>query len=114
MILLVLSLYYLFYLDIPIIFICTQEIIARAQIIYVTGFFLTVSVDSILALAKHAAEERKTFIMNLSAPFLIQFFGDQMAATIPYTDFVFGNESEAAAYGEAKVSEEREGEGVVQ
>lgn len=40
--------------------------------------------------------------MNLSAPFLIQFFGDQMAATMPYTDFVFGNESEAAAYGEAK------------
>ena len=40
--------------------------------------------------------------MNLSAPFLIQFFGDQMASIIPYTDFVFGNESEAAAYGEAK------------
>ena len=40
--------------------------------------------------------------MNLSAPFLIQFFGDQMASVMPFTDFVFGNESEAAEYGKAK------------
>ena len=40
--------------------------------------------------------------MNLSAPFLIQFFGEQMAAAMPYTDIVFGNESEAEAYGKAK------------
>ena len=79
-----------------------KEIIQKAQIYYISGFFLTVSVDSILAIAKHSVEENKIFIMNLSAPFLIQFFGDQMAATMPYTDFVFGNESEAAAYGEAK------------
>lgn len=38
--------------------------------------------------------------MNLSAPFLIQFFGEQMAKTMPYCDYVFGNESEAAAFGE--------------
>lgn len=38
--------------------------------------------------------------MNLSAPFLVQFFGDQMASVLPYCDFVFGNESEAAAFGE--------------
>lgn len=63
---------------------------------------MTVSVESILTIAKHSVENDKIFIMNLSAPFLIQFFGDQMAATMPYTDFVFGNESEAAAYGEAK------------
>lgn len=40
--------------------------------------------------------------MNLSAPFLVQFFGDQMAAALPYCDLVFGNESEAAALGEKK------------
>lgn len=38
--------------------------------------------------------------MNLSAPFLVQFFGDQMSAALPYCDYVFGNESEAAAFGE--------------
>ena len=79
-----------------------KDIIQKAQIYYISGFFLTVSVESILTIAKHSVENNKIFIMNLSAPFLIQFFGDQMAATMPYTDFVFGNESEAAAYGEAK------------
>lgn len=38
--------------------------------------------------------------MNLSAPFLVQFFGEQMAKVLPYCDYVFGNESEAAAFGE--------------
>eukprot|EP01031_Cornospumella_fuschlensis_P032203 gene32204-38948_t len=80
----------------------SKEAIANAQIIYISGFFLTVSVDSILTVAKHAVEHNQIFSMNLSAPFLIQFFGDQMAAVMPYTDFVFANESEAAAYGEAK------------
>jgi len=55
-----------------------------------------------LVVAKHAAENNKVFCMNLSAPFLIQFFGDQMATMMPYCDFLFGNESEAAVYGEAK------------
>ena len=48
------------------------------------------------------ARTTKVFCMNLSAPFLIQFFGDQMAECMPYTDFVFANESEAAEYGKAK------------
>ncbi len=80
-----------------------KNVMANASIYYVTGFFLTVSVDSILKLAKDAsADEKKVFCMNLSAPFLIQFFGEQMATCMPYTDFVFGNESEAAEYGKAK------------
>jgi adenosine kinase len=77
-----------------------QEIIARGKVFYVTGFFLTVSVDAILTLAKHCAAENKVFAMNLSAPFLIQFFGEQMKTVMPYTDIVFANESEAAVYGE--------------
>lgn len=79
-----------------------KEAIEQAQIYYISGFFLTVSVDAILTVAKHAVANNKIFAINLSAPFLIQFFGDQMAAVVPYADFVFGNESEAAAYGEAK------------
>jgi len=79
-----------------------KEIIAKAQIFYISGFFLTVSVDSILTIARDCVENNKVFCMNLSAPFLVQFFGDQMAAVVPFADFVFGNESEAAAYGEAK------------
>ena len=54
----------------------------RAKFYYISGFFLTVSVDSILKVGNHALENNKLFTMNLSAPFLIEFFGEQMAATM--------------------------------
>ncbi|CAN0226198.1 unnamed protein product [Discosporangium mesarthrocarpum] len=76
------------------------EMVASARFYYIAGFFLTVSVDSIVKVATHAVEEGKVLAMNLSAPFLVQFFGDQMATALPYCDYVFGNESEAEAFGE--------------
>jgi adenosine kinase len=76
-----------------------KEIIAAAKFYYCAGFFLTVSVDSLVQVAEHALASKKTFCLNLSAPFIVDFFGDQMAAAMPYADFLFGNESEAAAYG---------------
>jgi adenosine kinase len=79
-----------------------KNVIDKAKFFYCTGFFLTVSLDSILHVCKHSVENNKTFALNLSAPFLIQFFADQMAAVMLYADYVFGNESEAAAYGAAK------------
>lgn len=39
--------------------------------------------------------------MNLSAPFLCQFFKDPMDQVIPYLDYIIGNESEALAYAES-------------
>lgn len=39
--------------------------------------------------------------MNLSAPFLCQFFKDSMDQVIPYLDYLIGNESEALAYSES-------------
>jgi len=79
-----------------------KDIISRAKYYYISGFFLTVSVESILTLAKDAVNENKVFSINLSAPFVVQYFGEQLSAVVPYADFVFGNESEAAAYGETK------------
>lgn len=72
----------------------------KAQYIYITGFFLTVSLESILAFGKHFAEEGKVVCMNLSAPFIVQFFTDQFLAALPYTDYIFGNETETEALGE--------------
>jgi len=71
-----------------------------AAVVYSAGFFLTVSVDSMLKVAKHCAVNNRTYCINLSAPFLCQFFKDQMLSVLPFTDIVFGNESEAAAYAE--------------
>jgi enoyl-CoA hydratase/carnithine racemase len=50
-----------------------------------------------VAVGKHAAESGKVYMLNLSAPFICQFFKDPMHRVLPYADFVFGNESEAAA-----------------
>jgi len=76
-----------------------KEIIDSAKFYYCAGFFLTVSVESLIKVSENALKEKKTFCLNLSAPFLIDFFADQMAQAMVYADFLFGNESEAAAYG---------------
>ena len=57
------------------------------------GFFLTVNPDTIMEVARHANEKNKIFMMNLSAPFLSQFFKDPMMQTFPYIDILFGNET---------------------
>lgn len=36
--------------------------------------------------------------MNLSAPFIAQFFKGQVDEILPYVDVLIGNESEAEAY----------------
>ena len=76
-----------------------KEIISSASIYYSAGFFLTVSVESLLTVTKQAADANKIFCLNFSAPFIIDFFADQVAAALPYADYVFCNESEAEAYG---------------
>eukprot|EP00549_Striatella_unipunctata_P019937 CAMPEP_0118699864 /NCGR_PEP_ID=MMETSP0800-20121206/16184_1 /TAXON_ID=210618 ORGANISM="Striatella unipunctata, Strain CCMP2910" /NCGR_SAMPLE_ID=MMETSP0800 /ASSEMBLY_ACC=CAM_ASM_000638 /LENGTH=344 /DNA_ID=CAMNT_0006600225 /DNA_START=102 /DNA_END=1136 /DNA_ORIENTATION=+ len=75
-----------------------QEIIQSCQYYYMAGFFLTVSVDSLVQVAEHAVANKKVVCLNLSAPFIVDFFGDQVATALPYADFLFCNESEAEAY----------------
>lgn len=76
-----------------------KEIIQSAKFYYIAGFFLTVSIESLVKVAEHALDNKKTFLLNLSAPFIIDFFGDQLGQALPYADFLFGNESEAATFG---------------
>jgi len=76
-----------------------KEIVASSKVYYSAGFFLTVSVESLTTVAKQFTEENKIFCLNFAAPFIIDFFADQVATALSYADFVFANESEAAAYG---------------
>ncbi|CAN9093318.1 unnamed protein product [Alternaria alternata] len=75
--------------------------VENAKVFYVGGFHLTVSVPAIKALAEEAAAKDKQFILNLSAPFISQFFKDPLDEVLPYVDIVIGNETEAAAFAEA-------------
>uniref|UniRef100_UPI003AAC36EC adenosine kinase isoform X2 n=1 Tax=Centroberyx gerrardi TaxID=166262 RepID=UPI003AAC36EC len=74
-------------------------LVEKAKVYYIAGFFLTVSLESILKVAKHASENNKLFSLNLSAPFICQFFKDNLMQVMPYVDILFSNETEAAAFG---------------
>jgi len=77
-----------------------QEVVHKAQYFYSTGFFLTVSPETAIALGQYASQSNKPFLFNLSAPFLIQFFWDgKMEEVLKYADVVFSNEDEAATLG---------------
>ncbi|EMD94804.1 hypothetical protein COCC4DRAFT_33861 [Bipolaris maydis ATCC 48331] len=75
--------------------------VENAKVFYVGGFHLTVCVPAIKALAEEAASKNKQFILNLSAPFISQFFKDPLDEVIPYVDILIGNETEAAAFAES-------------
>jgi len=74
--------------------------VEKAQFYYISGFFITVSPDSLLHVAQYACSKNRTFMMNLSAPFICQFFMDDFSKALPYVDILFGNESEAEAFSE--------------
>uniref|UniRef100_A0A8C7I9P8 Adenosine kinase n=1 Tax=Oncorhynchus kisutch TaxID=8019 RepID=A0A8C7I9P8_ONCKI len=74
------------------------KLVEKAKVYYIAGFFLTVSLESILKVAKHASENNKLFTLNLSAPFISQFFKDALMEVMPYVDVLFGNEMEAATF----------------
>ena len=83
----------------PPIWKLPNPIYESASVYYIAGFFLTVSVDSLKIVAEHTLANDKTFCLNLLAPFIIDFFGDQVATALEYADYLFCNESETAAYG---------------
>lgn len=73
--------------------------VENALYYYLTSFFLTVSPDSMLEVVCHANTHNKLVCLNLSASFLVEQFEKPMMQIFPYVDIVFGNETEAAAFG---------------
>ncbi|KIO18438.1 hypothetical protein M407DRAFT_246482 [Tulasnella calospora MUT 4182] len=72
-----------------------------AKFYYVGGFFLTHGTESALEIAQKASNSGKVFALNLSAPFIPQFFKVQLEQVLPYVDILFGNESEAESWANA-------------
>ncbi|XP_005189951.2 uncharacterized protein LOC101888276 isoform X1 [Musca domestica] len=75
-----------------------KKLLDAAEYYYISGFFLTVSPPSIMEVARLAHKHNRTFMMNLSAPFLSQFFKEPMMAALPYVDILFGNEQEVETF----------------
>ncbi|XP_049591617.1 adenosine kinase isoform X1 [Syngnathus scovelli] len=84
------------------------KLVEKAKVCYIAGFFVTVSLESMLKVAKHASENNKLFCMNLSAPFICQFFKDHLVQLLPYVDVLFGNETEAAAFAKEQAFETKD------
>jgi len=75
-----------------------QQYVNKSQYFYISGFFLTVSPESVMFVGKHAAENNKLFMINLSAQFIVSVFKDRLLSALPYADFLFGNELEAREF----------------
>ena len=79
-----------------------KDAIEAAQVYYISGFFLTTCAPALMEVAEHANEHKKVFTMNLSAPFIIDFFTAALDPAVEYADILFGNETEARALAAKK------------
>lgn len=60
--------------------------VEKAKYFYVAGFFLTVSPESIQLVGEHVVAQNKIFAMNLSAPFICEFFRDVQEKALHETE----------------------------
>eukprot|EP01097_Dermamoeba_algensis_P001424 TRINITY_DN1532_c0_g1_i1.p1 TRINITY_DN1532_c0_g1~~TRINITY_DN1532_c0_g1_i1.p1 ORF type:complete len:341 (+),score=71.65 TRINITY_DN1532_c0_g1_i1:92-1114(+) len=73
--------------------------VEKAKVLYTTGYFMMANAESVAHLGRHAAKHNKIFVLNISAPFIVDFYFDKLSYVIPYADYVIANESEAQAFG---------------
>lgn len=82
-----------------------EELVAKTDIIYISGFLIAVSPESFRLLGEHIANcdnDRRRFCLNLSAPYVSAVFGKELEKVMKYVDILFGNDDEALAYAEFK------------
>lgn len=78
-----------------------KKLIASAKVIYTAGFFITVSVDTMLMLGKECKAANKPYCLNLSAEFITTVFKEQLLKVLPYVQILFSNEDEVKAFAKA-------------
>jgi len=76
-----------------------QDLLSHAELFYGEGFFITHSPNVLIELGKVAAAQNKPYFINVSAPFVVDFFWDKLKEVIPYPDGIICNEDEAHAVG---------------
>ncbi|KAK5641458.1 hypothetical protein RI129_010005 [Pyrocoelia pectoralis] len=75
-----------------------RQCIENAEFYYISGFFLTVNPPTALEVANYALSQNRPFIMNLSAPFISQFYTEPLMQLLPFIDILLGNETEAEMF----------------
>ncbi|KAK5640818.1 hypothetical protein RI129_009365 [Pyrocoelia pectoralis] len=69
-------------------------IVETSSCYYIPGFFLSVSRECVKVLAKHATNLGKTFAFNLSAPFIVSLYKNDLRELLTNVDLLFGNQAE--------------------
>lgn len=87
--------------------------VEKAKVHYISGFFFTVCPEAIMRIAKFSCENNRTFTINLSAPFLSQFFKDKIMDAFPYVDILFGNDDEARAFAKNVLNSDETNTGII-
>lgn len=79
-------------------------IVEKASLVYSSGFFITVSSGSMETVAQYCLEANKIYCLNLAAPFIMEVppFKATVDKLMPYVDFLFGNETEAATFAKVE------------
>ncbi|XP_053209231.1 uncharacterized protein LOC128393129 [Panonychus citri] len=73
----------------------------KARVYYSTGHILSVTPDSVIAIAHQTNVDKftdKKFMFNLAATYVSEKHGDKLMEVLPYIDFMFGNEEETLAF----------------
>jgi adenosine kinase len=81
-----------------------MAVLEKAKVVYSAGFFMTVCQEAMEIASKHCLDEGKAYCLNLSAPFLMEVppFKAFLTKILPYVDFLFGNETEAACFAKTE------------
>lgn len=79
-------------------------LVETARVVYSAGFFITVSPDSMLKMARHCTAADKIYCLNLSAPFISEVppFKAALLELLPHVDYLFGNETEARTFAKTE------------
>jgi len=81
------------------------DTVEEARYFYAPGFFLSTEngqgLEVLKKIGQHCLENNKSFITNISAPFICTVFKKELAKIMELADVVFGNDFEYLAWGEA-------------
>lgn len=66
----------------------------NAKVGYISGFWLTVCPEGMVNVARYFKEQGRPFGVNSSAPFVCQFFTEQLKSVLAEASYVFGNNEE--------------------
>lgn len=69
-----------------------------ADVFFIGGYHFTVCPPAIMALCKEAASKNKITLLSLAAAFIPEFYTAPLDESLPYLDYIIGNEDEAAAF----------------